>query len=130
MRAECSVSLSLHWDPRKPVEPEDVPMVKAFLAAVKGMMRLPSSGLRVVGPLSTLEAAFEARLPEPEPTLEEREREAVRAALKACGGNRRTAARRLGVSRVTVARMIARYGLSDEFPTTAGRKRALVALVG
>jgi transcriptional regulator with GAF, ATPase, and Fis domain len=131
MRAEASVSLTLAWDPRKPVEAKDVPVVRSFLAAVKSMMQVPSTGLRIAGPLSTLEAAFEARMPEETVALEERplardqrvarERELIREALTACGGNRNKAARRLGLPYRTIHHMIDRYGLRAEFPASRGR---------
>jgi DNA-binding NtrC family response regulator len=47
-------------------------------------------------------------------SLEEMEVEAVRNALRACGGQRRAAARRLGIAESTLYEKIRRYNLADE----------------
>ena len=121
MRAESSVTLSLHWDPRKPVEAADLPAVRSFLVAVKGLMQLPAGGLRLVGPLSVLEAAFEALVPEttePRPTLAAQEIALIREALAACGGKRSVAARQLGIPVRTLHRKMKRVGLRELAPVS------------
>lgn len=130
MRTEASVSLTIVWDPRTPIEAGDVPVMRAFLASVRGMMQIPAGGVRLRGPLSMLEAAFETQLPADEavPTLEEATATAVRAALRATRGNRTHAATRLGVHLRTMRQLIARHGLAEEFPVAyRGRPRAALA---
>jgi DNA-binding NtrC family response regulator len=47
-------------------------------------------------------------------TMDEIEREAVRAALAEVGGNRRKAAERLGIGERTLYRKIRKYGLDPK----------------
>jgi len=77
--------------------------------------RVVAAGLAVVGPEDlSPEVRGAAAAPPPElagRTLEQVERSAVEAALQATGGNKAEAARRLGVPRSTLYRLIERHGL-------------------
>jgi transcriptional regulator with AAA-type ATPase domain len=52
-------------------------------------------------------------------SLEETEAEAIRNALRACGGQRRAAARRLGIAESTLYEKIRRHDLTEEGPARA-----------
>jgi transcriptional regulator of acetoin/glycerol metabolism len=112
VRVEAAVSLSLVWDPRKPVDVDDIPTIRRFLGAVRDMMQLPAgSGLTLTGNLSMLEAAVGAPLPDAVRPIRQVQREAVEQALRACGGDIARAASALGVVPRTLHRQIRKYGL-------------------
>lgn len=125
IRTEVAISLTIAWNPTTALEPRDVPTVRNFLAAVKSMLRLPGNGVRLEGPVTMLEAAFDQALPTAEPdtiapappeTLVDSRVRALRNALTVCRGNRTRAAARLGVAPRTVSNLIHRHGLAIEFP--------------
>lgn len=126
MRAEVAITLSIIWNPVTPLAPRDIPTVRNFLSAVKGMMRLPGQGVSLTGPVSMLEAAFERTLPvladdqgvaRPVTTFADVERATLRNTLAAMGGNRTRAARGLGVSRHTITNLLNKHPeILAEFP--------------
>jgi len=137
VRTEASISLTIAWNPSVPLDARDIPVVRNFLGAVKGMMRLPGRGVALSGPVSLLEAAFQNAVPVldgsvvdgPEAvgmrerstvTWAEGEREMIRQALIACRGNRTHAAKRLGIAVRTLRNRMHEHGLMDEHPRFAG----------
>jgi DNA-binding NtrC family response regulator/pSer/pThr/pTyr-binding forkhead associated (FHA) protein len=82
-----------------------------------GMQRTADSPAATAGRRGAAEPAAvgdaEAGSP-PSRSLKEMEREAIRNALHDCGGQRRAAARRLGIAESTLYEKLRRYGIADE----------------
>lgn len=124
VRTEASVSLTLAWDPTKPVDPEDVPALRGFLEAFRALVRVPA--IRAAGQVSLLEAAV-AQMAPPRPALptaafdeatlepglplrDAHEKRLYEMALQGHGSARR-AARTLGMCERTLRNRCQRFGV-------------------
>jgi DNA-binding NtrC family response regulator len=96
------------WSPARHEEPAEPPQAAEVVEVGQGRA---SNGLDASGETSRVEEGVVVY--RPGMSMEDLEREAIRAALKEVGGNRRKAAERLGIGERTLYRKIQRFGLES-----------------
>lgn len=111
IRTEASISVTLAWDPRKPLEERDRPVLAQFLAALRQLTGC--SGVKVHGPVTMLAGMVGAADNIPR-TLGEIEQETIAAALARNGGHQTRTAQDLGVSVRGLRYKLDRYGLKGD----------------
>lgn len=106
----AGISLALTWDPRRPVDPRDVPAVEAFIQAWKNMMRIGNGNIKALGDTSLLEQAIASFKPIHVNRVRQKEvmRQMLEQSLSINGGNRAATARDLGLTARTIHNMLKR----------------------